>query len=83
MVPSTRVKVLLKSRNNISQQLQVLRRFRKDIGVQDYIDSLTEDKYASEYVLYLIDKYYYNKNPKKVRKNGLERTHKVLLRVKE
>lgn len=82
MVPSTRVKVLLKSRKNISEQLKVLRRFRKDIGVQEYIDSLTNDKCATEYVNYLIDRYYYNnKNAKKAKKNGLERTHKVILRV--
>lgn len=79
MVPSKRVKVLLKSRKNISQQLQVLRRFRKDLGVQEFIDSVTEDEKASEYVLYLIDKYYYNKKDvKKAKKNDLEKEFKML-----
>jgi hypothetical protein len=50
--------------------------------VQEYIDKLTNDEHTSKYILYLIDRYYYNnKNAKKANKTGLEKEFKVILRA--
>lgn len=68
------VKNLLASKNNISEQLRLLRRYRDRDDVQEYIKSLEENEYVTEYVRYMIDRYYYgNVDAKKAKKNCLEK----------
>lgn len=75
------VKNLIQQKNNISEQLRLLRKNRNIPEVQEYIDKIYNDKYASKYLKYLIDKYYYGKkNLIKPKKNGLEAEFKMLLR---
>lgn len=75
------VKKLLQQKDNIMDQLKLLRRNRNIPEVQEYINCLYTDTYASDYIKYLIDRYYYNKKHLvKPKKNGLEKTHKILLR---
>lgn len=75
------VKNIIQQKNNISEQLKLLRRNRSIPEVQEYIDKMYNGKYASEYLKYLIDKYYYGKkNLIKPKKNGLETEFKLLLR---
>lgn len=75
------VKNIIEQKNNISEQLQLLRKNRNIPEVQEYIDKLYNGKYASKYLKYLIDKYYYGKkNLIKPKKNGLETEFKMLLR---
>lgn len=74
------VKRLLAQKNNISEQLRLLRKNRNIVEVQQYIDSLYHHKYATAYLKYLIDKYYYGiKGLIKPEKNCLERMFKLLL----
>ena len=75
------VKNILKQRNNISEQLILLRK-NKDISeVQEYIDDIYDYKYTSAYTKYLIDRYYYDiKGLVRPEKNCLERMFKLLLR---
>ena len=75
------VKDILKQRNNISEQLILLRK-NKDISeVQEYIDDIYDYKYTSAYTKYLIDRYYYDiKGLVRPQKNCLERMFKLLLR---
>lgn len=54
------VKRLLEQKNNISEQLILLRRNRHIAEVQKYIDDLYNHKSAPTYTKYLIDRYYYN-----------------------
>lgn len=76
----TVVKNIIQQKNNISEQLRLLRKNRNIPEVQEYIDNLYNYKYASEYLKYLIDKYYYGKkNLIKPKKNGLEADFKMLL----
>ncbi len=75
------VKKIIKKKQNISEQLKLLRTNRNIPEVQQYIEELYNNKYTSEYVKYLIDKYYYNKkNLVKPEKNALERMNKLLLK---
>lgn len=75
------VKNILEQKNNISEQLKLLRKNRNIPEVQEYIDKLYNHKTVSEYLKYLIDKYYYGKkNLIKPQKNGLEAEFKMLLR---
>lgn len=75
------VKNIIQQKDNIMDQLKLLRRNRNIPEVQEYIDKLYNGKYASEYLKYLIDKYYYGKkNLIKPKKNGLETEFKMLLR---
>ena len=75
------VKSILIQKNNVSEQLKLLRKYRNISEVQEYINCLYTDTYASDYIKYLIDRYYYNKKHLvKPKKNGLEKTHKILLR---
>jgi len=75
------VKSLLVQKNNISEQLRLLRKHRNIAEVQEYIDNLYNRKYATEYLKYLIDRYYYNiKGLTRPEKNCLERMFKLLLR---
>lgn len=75
------IKRLLVQKNNISEQLRLLRKHRNIAEVQEYIDNLYHRKYATEYLKYLIDKYYYNmKGLTRPEKNCLERMFKLLLR---
>ena len=72
---------LLESKDNISEQLRLLRNYSEQQDVKEYINSLLENKNVTDYVKYMIDKYYFgNKDAVKVEKNCVERTFKVLLR---
>lgn len=74
------VKNIIQQKNNISEQLKLLRRNKDIPEVQEYIDKLYNDKLASKYLKYLIDRYYYGKkNLIKPKKNGLETDFKMLL----
>lgn len=74
------VKKLLEQKNNISEQLKILRKNRNIDEVQRYIDELYNHEFASEYMKYLIDRYYYNKKDiVRPKKNGLEKMFKLLL----
>lgn len=75
------LKELIESKDNISEQLRVLRKYRNREDVKDYIDSLLKNEYVTDYVRYMIDKYYYgNKGAKKAEKNCIEKMFKVILR---
>lgn len=75
------LKELIESKNNISEQLRVLRRYREREDVKEYIDNLLKNEYVTEYVRYMIDKYYFrNKDAKKTEKNCIEKMFKVVLR---
>ncbi len=75
------VKNILIQKNNIYEQLKLLRENKEIPEVQKYIDNIYNDKYTSDYVKYLIDKYYYNKKDLiKPEKNGLENMGKILLK---
>lgn len=75
------LKELIGSKDNISEQLRVLRKYRNREDVKDYIDSLLKNEYVTDYVRYMIDKYYYgNKEAKKAEKNCIEKMFKVILR---
>lgn len=74
------VKNLLKQKNNISEQLILLRKYRHITEVQTYINDLYNHKYSTPYLRYLIDRYYYNcKGLIRPKKNCLERMFKLLL----
>jgi len=74
------VKDIIKQKENVSEQLKLLRSHRNLPEVEEYIDELYNYKYASPYMKYLIDKYYYNKKDLvKPEKNGLERMFKIIL----
>ena len=75
------LKELIESKDNISEQLRILRKYRHREDVQKYIDNLLKNEYVTDYVRYLIDRYYFaNKDAKKAEKNCIERTFKVILR---
>lgn len=74
------VKDILKQKNNISEQLILLRKNKYVKGVQEYIDELYDYKYSSAYTKYLIDKYYYDiKGLVRPEKNNIEKMFKLLL----
>ena len=74
------VKNIIQQKNNISEQLRLLRKYRNIPEVQEYIDKIYNDKRASKYLKYLIDKYYYGKKDLiKPKRNGLEIEFKMLL----
>lgn len=74
------VKDILKQKNNISEQLILLRRNRDIAEVQEYIDEVYDYKYSSDYTKYLIDRYYYDiKGLVRPEKNSIERMFKLLL----
>lgn len=74
------VKNIIQQKNNIMDQLKLLRRNKDIPEVQEYIDKLYNGKYASKYLKYLINRYYYGKkNLIKPQKNALERMYKMLL----
>lgn len=74
------VKDILRQKNNISEQLILLRRNRDIAEVQEYIDEVYNYKYSSDYTKYLIDRYYYDiKGLVKPEKNSIERMFKLLL----
>lgn len=78
------LKELIESKDNISEQLRVLRKYRNREDVKAYIDNLLKNEYVTEYVRYMIDKYYFgNREAKKAEKNCVEKTFKVLLRYDE
>lgn len=72
---------IISKRKNISEQLILLRRNRYIPEVQEYIDTIYNLKYTTDYVKYLIDRYYYGINGlTKPKKDAVERLHKVILR---
>lgn len=74
------VKKLLEQKNNISEQLILLRKYKHIAEVQKYIDDLYHHKSATAYTKYLIERYYYNlKGLTRPEKNCLERMFKLLL----
>ncbi len=76
----TIVKVLLQQKKNIIEQLKLLRSHRNIPEVQEYIDKVCNDDACTQYVRYLIDKYYYNKKGLvKPKKTGLECWGKIIL----
>ena len=75
------LKQLIESKDNISEQLRLLRKYRSREDVKKYIDDLLKNEYVTDYVRYMIDKYYFgNKEAKKAEKNCVERMFKVILR---
>lgn len=75
------VKDILVQRNNISEQLILLRKNKDLEDVQSYIDDIYDNKYTSDYEKYLIDRYYYDiKGLVRPEKNCLDRMFKLLLR---
>lgn len=71
---------LILSKDNISEQLKLLRKYKDREDIQEYINNLKENK-ISDYMKYQIEKYYEgNKNAIKREKVGPERVFKVLLR---
>lgn len=75
------LKELIESKENISEQLKLLRKYKNREDVQEYINNLLKNEYVTDYVRYMIDKYYYgNKEAKKAEKNCVEKAFKVILR---
>ncbi len=71
----------ISKKKNISEQLILLRRNHNITEVQEYIDAIYNYKYTTDYVKYLIDRYYYGiNNLVKPKKDAVERLHKVILR---
>lgn len=78
--PPKVVKDILKQKNNISEQLILLRRNRDISEVQEYVDYIYDYEHTGAYTKYLIDRYYYNiKGLIKPKKNCVERMFKLLL----
>ena len=72
---------IISKKKNISEQLILLRRNRNIPEVQEYIDTIYNFEYTTDYVKYLIDRYYYGINGlTKPKKDAVERLHKVILR---
>ena len=75
------LKQLIESKENISEQLRVLRKYREREDVKEYIDNLLKNEYLTAYVRYMIERYYFgNKEAEKAEKNCVERMFKVTLR---
>lgn len=75
------LKELIEKKDNITEQLKVLRKYRNREDVKEYIDGILKNEYTTDYVKYMIDKYYFaNKEAKKASKNCVERMFKVILR---
>ena len=73
------VKNLLKQKTNISEQLKLLRKHSNIDEVKEYVDTIY-NKYATDYMKYLIDRYYYNKKGlTRPQKTSLEKMFKLLL----
>lgn len=74
------LKELLESKENISEQLRLLRKYRDREDVQEYIKDLEKD--TTGYVKYLINRYYYGKKDAvKTKKTPPEKMFKVILHV--
>lgn len=79
-MPEKTLKELIESKKNISEQLRLLRRYRDREDVQEYISELEKD--TTDYVRYLIDRYYYGKKDAvKAKKTPPEKMFKLLLSV--
>lgn len=75
------VNELILSKDNFTEQLILLSEHKDNKNVQEYIEGILNNEYTSDYVKYMIEKYYYkNKNAIKYEKNSLEKTFRVLLR---
>ena len=78
------LKELIESKENISEQLKLLRKYRNREDVKEYIDNLLKNDYVTDYVRYMIDRYYFgNKEAKKAEKNCVEKAFKVVLRYED
>ena len=78
--PPKVVKDILKQKNNISEQLILLRKNRNIAEVQEYIDYIYDYEHTGAYTKYLIDRDYYDiKGLIKPKKNCVERMFKLLL----
>lgn len=78
--PPQVVKDILKQKNNISEQLVLLRKNRNIAEVQEYVDYIYDYEHTGAYTKYLIDRYYYDiKGLIKPKKNCVERMFKLLL----
>ena len=78
------VNELILSKDNLREQLLLLKKNSNNQYVQEYIKTLEESEYLSDYVRYMIDRYYYgNDNAIKKDKNCVEKTFKVVLRPVE
>lgn len=74
---------LILSKNNISEQLKVLRKYRDRDDVKEYLESIEKRILDNNflYTKYLIDKYYYNiKDLVRPKKNCVESFGKLQLR---
>ena len=77
---SKTVKDIVEQKSNITEQLILLRRSRDKPEVQKFITNLYKNTFTSEYIKYLIDRYFYNKkNLIKPKKNCIERMFKITL----
>lgn len=75
------IKKLLQQADNVMDQLKILGKNKNIPEVQEYISQIYNDKYSSDYIKYLIDRYYYNKKGLiKPKKNGLENMGKLILK---
>lgn len=75
------VNELILSKDNFTEQLILLSEHKDNKNVQEYIEGILNNEYTTDYVKYMIEKYYYkNKNAIKCEKKTLEKTFKVLLR---
>lgn len=75
------VNELILSKDNFTEQLILLSEHKDNKNVQEYIEGILNNEYTSDYVKYMIEKYYFkNKNAIKYEKNSLEKTFRVLLR---
>lgn len=75
------VNELILSKDNFTEQLILLSEHKDNKNVQEYIEGILNNEYTSDYVKYMIEKYYYkNENAIKCEKNSLEKTFEVLLR---
>lgn len=75
------VNELILSKENISEQLILLRKNKNNKYVQEYIKNLENSQYLTGYVKYMIERYYYGKKDAiKCEKNCIEKTFKVLLK---
>ncbi len=75
------VNELILSKDNFTEQLILLSEHKNNKNVQEYIEGILNNEYTSDYVKYMIEKYYYkNENAIKCEKKTLEKTFEVLLR---
>jgi len=76
------VKGLLSEKQTVSAQLKLLGKHKDNPEVREYISRLESYEELSDYMKYLIEKYFYgNKDTPKAEKDELEKSQKVVLRI--